>query len=89
MLGIDGQNSEIQYSTVDRDYCEDPCTITNAITLKIPGRDVMQIAAYAGNDSIVERYALVWTQPRGNSKLLDLGSGESVFGDLQVAGWIQ
>ena len=88
VLGIDGQNSEIQYSTVDRGYCADPCTITNAITLKIPGRDAMQIAAYAGNDSIVERYALLWTQPRGHSKLLDLGTGESVFGDLQVAGWI-
>jgi len=89
VLGIDGQNSEIQYSTVGSGYCAIPCTFTNAITLKLPGRDVMQIATNAGNNSIVERYALVWTQPRGHSKLLDLGTGESVFGNLQVAGWVQ
>jgi uncharacterized protein len=88
VLNIDGQKSEIQYSIGDSEYCLQPCVFTNGMTLKVPGRDVTKIANYGGNNSIVDRYALVWTQPRGHSELLDLANGASVFGPLQMAGWI-
>jgi ankyrin repeat protein len=88
VLNIEGQKSEIQYSISDSEYCTQSCVFTNGITLKVPDREIMEIANYSGNSAIVDRYALLWTQPRGHSELLDLANGTSVFGRLQLAGWI-
>ncbi len=88
LLDIDGQKSVIHYSTYKSGHCAGNCVSTRGLRLQLPGKDEQVLANYISNNSIVDRYALVRTKPRGYSELFDLATGESVFGKLQLAGWV-
>ena len=86
---IEGQHSVVRYARGESGHCVEDCVYTSGMKLELPGREPIVLAGYSGNNAVVDRYALVWAQPRGYSELIDLGTGESVFGKLQLAGWIQ
>lgn len=88
LLDIDGQKSVIHYSTYKSGHCAGNCVSTRGLRLQLPGKDEQVLANYISNNSIVDRYALVRTKPRGYSELFSLATGESVFGKLQLAGWV-
>lgn len=87
-LEIDGQRSLLHYSKAEGGHCIDDCIYTAGMSLELPGRSPVEIAKLYGNNSIVGRYALVWSGRRPQCELIDLGTGESVFGALQVASWL-
>ena len=88
VLNIDGETSMLQYSIDAGEHCYDDCIYTSSLRLQLPGKEDFELAIHSGNNSIVDRYALVWRQPKGSSELVDLATGESVFGKLQLSGWI-
>lgn len=85
---IDGQQSQLRYSKGESGHCTGDCVYTAGLTLDLPGKEAIEISGFSGNNAIVDRYALVWSQPRGHSELIDIGTGKSVFGKLQTAGWL-
>ena len=85
---IDGRRSQVLYNKAESGHCSGDCTYTAGMRLQLDDSEEKVLAPYAGNNAIVDRYALVATGNAGRSKLVDLGTGESVFGDLQIAGWI-
>ena len=87
-LEIDGQRSLLHYGKAESGHCIDDCVYTAGLSLELPGQSPFEIATSHANNSIVGRYALVWSGPWPRCELIDLGTGESVFGDLQVASWI-
>ena len=87
-MNIDGQQSLLHYGKGESGHCVEDCVFTSGLSLELPGQGTIKIANIGGNNAIVDRYALVWTQRRSRSELIDLGTGESVFGELQVAGWV-
>ena len=86
---IDGEQSRVHYSMAVGGHCSDNCAYTNGMRLQLPNGQEQDLASYAGNNAIVGRYALVAVQNSGQSQLVDLGTGESVLENLQLAGWIQ
>jgi len=87
-LSIDGQQALLHYVKGESGHCVEDCVYTSALSLELPNRGALRIANSAGNNAIVDRYALVWTGPKQRSELIDLGTGQSVLGALQVAGWL-
>ncbi len=87
-LEIDGQTSLLHYVKGESGHCLDDCVYTAGLSLELPGQGPVEIAAASANNSIVGRYALVWSGPWPQCELIDLGTGKSVFGNLQVASWI-
>ncbi|MBT8077344.1 MAG: ankyrin repeat domain-containing protein [Gammaproteobacteria bacterium] len=86
---IDGRRSVLRYDRGESGHCVDDCVYTIGMELQLPGRDPIVLADYSGNNAVVDRYALVRTGSQEYSELIDLGTGESVFGPLQLAGWLQ
>ena len=89
VLEINGKTSSLLYSTGENGHCYEDCVYTRGLRLRLADQNEIVLANYSGNNAIVDRYALVWRQPRGSSELFDLATGESVFGRLQLSGWIQ
>ena len=87
-LEIDGQRSLLHYGKGESGHCLGDCVYTAGLSLELPGQGPVDIATSNGNNSIVGRYALVWNGPWPQCELIDLGTGKSVFGKLQVASWI-
>ena len=58
------------------------------VRMQLAGKEDIVFSQYGGNTAIADRYALVWRQRGQSSELIDLATGESVFGELQVSGWI-
>lgn len=87
-MSIDGQHLLLRYGIGQSEHCWDDCVYTSGVSLELPEQGIVKIADYGGNNAIVDRYALVWTGNWPKSKLIDLGTGKSVFGELQVAGWL-
>lgn len=86
-LDIDGQLSLLHYGMGESGHCAEDCVYTRGLSLEFPNQSTVKIAEYGGNNGIVDRYALVSKRPWPRSELIDLGTGESVFGEFQVAGW--
>lgn len=86
-LDIDGQLSLLHYTMGESGHCAEDCVYTRGLSLELPHQGTVNIAEYGGNNGIVDRYALVSKRPWPRSELIDLGTGKSVFGELQVAGW--
>ena len=89
VLSIDGSVSEILYSNGASDHCFDDCIYTDGLKLRISGRPDRVLANYSGNNSFADRYVLVRSESRGHSELIDLKTGESVLGEMSLAGWVQ
>lgn len=87
-LEIDGQRSLLHFEKRGSGHCVDDCVHTAGLALELPGQGPVDIAKRHSNNSIVGRYALAWTGPWSQCELIDLGTGESVFGKLQIAGWV-
>ena len=87
-LNIDGRQSLLHYSKMEGGHCMEDCLYTSGLSLELPDQHEIEIATSAGNNAIVNRYALVWTPNRPRSELIDLGTGKSVFGELQIASWL-
>jgi hypothetical protein len=87
-LRIDGHPSLLHYRKAEGGHCVEDCTYTAGMSLELPGRSPVEIATSYANNSIVGRYALVWSGPWPQCALIDLGTGDSVFGDLQFASWV-
>ena len=87
-LDIDGQKATLHYAKSESGHCVDDCVYTSSLKLELAGDEILEIGPAQGNNAIVDRYALVWRQPRAQSELIDLATGESVFGRLQIAGWL-
>ena len=80
---IDGQTITLKYSAYDSNRCSDywDCLgvgYTRRLSLELADGEPVELSNYAGNNAIVDRYALVWRQPRGTSELLDLTTGTSI-----------
>lgn len=87
-LDIEGRQSLLHYSMAESGHCAEDCVYTSGLSLELPDQRTIRIAKSGGNNAIVDRYALVWTPTRPRSELIDLGTGKSVFGELQIAGWL-
>ena len=87
-LRIDGQYSLLRYEMAESGHCAYDCVYASALSLELPDQDAVRLAESGGNSEIVDRYALVRTGSWPKSELIDLGTGESVLGELAVAGWI-
>ena len=85
---IDARQTQVHYSKRQSGHCSGDCTYTTGMRLQLPNRTEQVLAQFSGNDQIVDRYALVAVQRAGQLQLIDLGTGESVLGNLQMAGWI-
>jgi len=87
-LNIDGQQLQLHYGKGESTHCAEDCVFSSGLSLALPDRDAEKIANVGGNNSIVDRYALVWTRQPKRSELIDLGTGKSVFGEFQIASWL-
>lgn len=87
-LNIDGRQARLHYSRGESGHCAEDCAYTSGLSLELPDQSTGKIAQRAGNNAIVDRYALVWTPTRPRSELIDLATSKSVFGELQVASWL-
>ena len=88
VLEIDGLRTNLHYSKGESGHCADDCAYTSGISLELSGRTTIDIAKFSANNAIVDRYALVWSGRWPQCELIDLGTGKSVLGKLQVASWI-
>ena len=87
-FNIDGQQSLLHYGKGESGHCAEDCVYSSGLSLALPNRGTVKIAKVGGNNAIVDRYALVWTRQPKRSELIDLGTGESVFGEFQIASWL-
>ena len=87
-LEIDGTRSSLHYEKEEAGHCTGECTYTTSLSLELSDGRTVVLNESRGNNAIVDRYALVRAGPGPLSELIDMRTGKSVFGKLQVAGWV-
>ena len=84
---IDGQNSTITYASTEGGHGGG--TYTVRIELHLTDSDPILLTNSDGNNSFAGQYVLISRDFRRSAELFDLKTGNSVFGQLGLATWIE
>ena len=88
-LAIDGQSLVLRVSTAEGGHCADECTYTTRLESQIGNGESMVLSDNNGNNSIAGRYALISHGYNTGTRVVDILTGQNLFGELEAATWVE